>query len=107
METPQPAAISPGGEATRIAASAVAGRVPVDSIDDLVGRLIAEGDMQMTAEGEFGALIEALRRATTMEDVQDILDAFVRAAPGPLRDLLSRSTLAARLAGEVGATIRD
>ncbi|WP_304616966.1 DUF935 domain-containing protein [Paracoccus sp. (in: a-proteobacteria)] len=105
-ETP-PAKVSPGGEATRIAASAVTGRAPVDSIDDLVGRLIAEGDMQMTADGEFGALIEALRRATTMEEVQDILGAFVGAAPGPLRDLLSRSTLASRLAGEVGAAIRD
>lgn len=79
---------------------------PTDSIDALVNELIAGGEMQRAMDGEIGALIEALSMATDMDQVRDILAAFDASSPGPIRSLLSRSTFAARVAGEVGAEIR-
>ncbi|WP_411836713.1 DUF935 domain-containing protein [Paracoccus sp. ME4] len=90
----------------RIAASAVPQQA-ADSVDGLIDQLIAEGDMQQAVEGELGAMLEALRKASSLDEVRDILDAFDQGGPGQLRELLGRATLAARLAGEVGAGITD
>lgn len=79
----------------------------VDAIDALVDELLASGDMQRVMEGEIGGMLEALLAATDMDQVRDILAAFDGAAPDPLQDLLTRATFAARMAGEVGAEIRD
>ena len=80
---------------------------PRDSIDALVDEIIGSGDMQEAMSGEIGALIEALTHATSRDEVRDILAGFEAEPPGPLADLLTRSTFAARIAGEVGAKIRD
>jgi len=103
-----PAAVAPPSpdQPEQIAASRMPGKSR-DSIDQLIDELISGGGMQKAMEGEIGGLLEALARARDMNDVQDILDAFRGAAPGPVFDLLSRSTFAARLAGETGAGIRD
>ncbi len=88
----------------------VASRIepPRDSIDALVEELIAGGEMQRAVSADLGALLEALGRARSFEDVRDILAAFDAAAPEGVNDLLDRATFAARLAGEVGAdTGRD
>lgn len=81
--------------------------LPRDSIDALVDELIAGGGMQEAAQGEFGGLLEALRRARDMDEVRDILDAFDAAEPGPVQEVLAQATFAARLAGETGAPIQD
>lgn len=91
--------------AERQTAARVSDPAPRDSIDVLVDELIGGGEMQRAMEGEVGALIEALTSATDMDQVQDILAAFGAAPPGPVADLLTRSTFAARVAGEVGAKI--
>ncbi len=101
---PQP---DPEVEAERQAASRLAEARARDSIDALVDQLIAEGDMQRAAEADLGPLIEAIRRAADMDEVRDVLATFVDRDPAALVDLLTRSTFAARLAGEVGAPIRD
>jgi len=100
----QPPAFDPATQ--RQAAARENGPAPRDSIDALVDELIQSGDMQEAAEGELGQLIEAIGHATTFEEVQDILAVFTEGAPGALRDLLDRSTFAARVAGEVGAPVR-
>lgn len=79
---------------------------PIDSIDQLVDELLANGDMQKAASEEFGALIEALRSVKDLQEMRDVLDAFAAGNPGPLGELLARSTYAARLAGDLGAQIR-
>ena len=94
-------------EVDRQAASRQSDQVARDSIDALVERLIADGDMQRASEADFGPLIEALRRAADMDEIRDVLVAFVEREPAMLIDLLTRSTFAARMAGEVGAPIRD
>lgn len=99
-----PPAAAPGMD--RVAASR-APAVARDSIDQLIDELIAGGGMQRAMEDEIGDLLEALARARDMNDVQDILTAFRAASPGPVHELLTRSTFAARLAGETGAEIRD
>ncbi|QFQ88258.1 DUF935 family protein [Paracoccus kondratievae] len=96
----------PDPEAERQAASLLTETRSRDSIDALVDQLIAEGDMQRVAEADLGPLIEAIRRAADMDEVRDVLVAFLDRDPAALVDLLTRSTFAARLAGEVGATIR-
>lgn len=101
---PQPPVDTP--DADRQAASRVTSP-PRDSIDDLVDQLIAQGDMQRVMEGEIGTLIEALRRASDLEEIDDILDAYRASGSGPLADLLTNATFAARLAGEVAADIRS
>lgn len=78
-----------------------------DSIDALVDELIEAGDMQRAAEADLGPLIEAVRRASDFDELRDVLHAFIDSDPGALRELLTRSTYAARLAGEVGAPIQD
>lgn len=80
--------------------------LPRDSIDALVDELIAGGGMRKAAEGEFGGLLEALRRAKDFDEVRDILAAYDEGQPGPLHDVLVQSTFAARLAGEAGAPIQ-
>jgi len=94
------------GKPEQIAASSLQGS-PRDSIDQLIDELISGGGMQKAMDGEIGDLLESLARARDVNDVQDILTAFREAAPGPVHDLLTRSTFAARLAGETGADIRD
>lgn len=85
----------------------LAGRTP-DAIDALTGELLAEGDLQEVMDDDFGELLEALGRASSMEQVQDLVGAFSAAGhPAKLQELLTRSTFAARIAGEVGAPIRD
>lgn len=104
---PQADQTPPASPATRRQAAArEPDTVPRDSIDALVDELIQSGDMQEAAEGELGQLIEAIGHATTFEEVQDILAVFTEGAPSALRDLLDRSTFAARVAGEVGAPVR-
>jgi len=90
----------------RQTASLASDQVARDSIDALVDELIETGDLEEAVTGELEGLIEAIRRARSLEEVQDILEAFGAAEPGPVLDLLERSTFAARLAGEVGADIR-
>lgn len=113
-DAPDPVAAPPAPDvapvplpAVRTAASVVTDQSPRDSIDALIGHLIDGGEMQRAMDGEMGALIEAIRHAQDMDDVRDILAAFGKGAPGPVHDLLTRSTYAARLAGEVGAPVRD
>lgn len=106
LAAPPPAIAADDPKVTRIAASRETAPAR-DSIDALVDQLIAEGDLQRAIDGELGAVIEALANARDMDEVRDILDAFRDDAPGQVRDLLTRSTLAARLAGEVRADIRD
>lgn len=97
---------APGRTDRQTAARAVADPAG-DSIDALIDELIGEGTLQQAMTGEIGALLEAIAAATSLEQVQDVLAAFTAAAPGPVADLLTRSTFAARVAGEVGAPIRD
>lgn len=78
-----------------------------DSIDALVDELIASGDLQRTMETEIGGLIEALGNATDFEQVKDILAAFGDMPPGRFAHLLTQSTFAARVAGEIGAQVRQ
>lgn len=80
---------------------------PRDSIDALVDELISGGGMQRAMQSEIGPLLEALTGATDMDQVQDILAAFSASSPGVMADLLTRSTFAARVAGEVGAQIGE
>lgn len=104
---PPAAAVPPtDAAALRIAASRDTAP-PRDSIDALIDQLIWEGEMQRAADSEIGGLIEALRHAQDMDDVKDILAAFYTGQPGGVSELLTRSTFAARLAGEVGAEVRD
>ena len=90
----------------RQTAARVADPGPRDSVEALVDELIQGGDLQRTMEGEIGALLEALAGAADMDQVRDILAVFGAGSPGPVADLLTRSTFAARVAGEVGAGIR-
>lgn len=106
VSAPPPVAVPPPVPTARQLASVV--QPAVDSIDALVDELIAGGDMQAAMEGEIGALLEALEAAADMDDVRDILAAFQGGgASGPVQDLLSGATFAARLAGETGAEVRD
>lgn len=107
---PEPPPVVPPAEAPPPAMRQVASRQADrdgDSIDTLIDELLREGDMQRAMEAEFGELLESLARARDMNEVQDILAVFRDAAPGPVLDLLTRSSFAARLAGETGAGIRD
>lgn len=97
----------PEGETERHAASGLRDSPARDSIDALVDELISEGGMQRAVSTDLGPLIEAIRRATDMDEVRDILDAFTDRGGDALRDLLARSTFAGRIAGEVGAPITD
>lgn len=101
-----PPAPEPQPAADRQAASRTAdGDAPVDAIDKLVDELM--GDMAPKAlQADLGALLEALAGAEDMNQVRDILDAFAQTSPSTTIELLSRSTYAARLAGEVGAEIK-
>lgn len=104
----KPSQVPPSVDETkRQAASKVPAIVARDSIDALVDELIEGGDMQQAVSSELGDLLEALGRATDMGQVQDILSAFETGPPGPMQELLTRSTFAARVAGEVGAKISD
>lgn len=76
---------------------------PRDSIDALIDELVAGGELQDAMASEIGGLIEALSLARDMDEVSDILTAFGAAPSGAMQNLLTRSTFAARLAGEVGA----
>lgn len=96
---------APEGETEHNAASGLS--AARDSIDALVDELISEGGMQRAISADLGPLIEAIRRATDMNEVRDILDAFTDRGGDALRDLLTRSTFAGRIAGEVGAPIAD
>ena len=59
-------------------------------------------------DAEIGPLLEALAGATDFDEVKDILDSFAGEAPSQaFLDLLGRATFAARIAGEVGAEVRD
>ncbi len=80
---------------------------PRDSIEALVAQLAAGGEMQRAMDDDLADLLSAIRRAESMEDVEDILDAYRASDPAAIRELLTRATFAARLAGEVGAPIRD
>ncbi len=104
---PVPARPDPDPETERQAASRLAETRTRDSIDALVDQLIGEGDMQRAVTADLGPLIEAIRRAGTMGEVHDILDAFTDRSLPAVQDLLTRSTFAARVAGEVGAPVRD
>ncbi|MBN8294725.1 DUF935 domain-containing protein [Rhodobacter sp. NTK016B] len=118
LEPPMPPAIRPevpaptsdqmaAGNPSRQTAARQETDRPRDSIDALVDDLIAGGGMQRVMDAEFGALLEALRKAETVEDVQDILVAFDAEDLGAVRELIARSTFAARMAGEAGASIQD
>lgn len=76
---------------------------PRDSIDALIDELIAGGELQDAMASEIGGLIEAVSRARDVDEVNDILAAFGAAPTAAMQDLLTRSTYASRLAGEVGA----
>lgn len=105
-----PPQLPPGADPEPPAARQKAAREPDpprDSIDTLVDELIEGSEMQQVMEGGIGALLEALQLAQDMDEVQDILAAFRDAQPGPLQDLLTRAAFAARLAGDLGAPIRD
>lgn len=79
---------------------------PRDSIDALVAELLQSGDMQEAMSGEVGQMVEALMRATSFDEIKDILAAYDLGKPGPIGSLLEQATFAARVAGEVGAKIR-
>ncbi|NEX47612.1 DUF935 domain-containing protein [Pseudotabrizicola algicola] len=98
--------VNPDPAAIRQTAARVSDIVPRDSVDALVDELIASGDMQEALDGEIGQLIEALGRAGSLDEVQDILAVFNAAPPGPVLDQLEQSTFAARVAGETGAPVR-
>lgn len=102
-EAPQP----PETETERQAASRgdAPARTP-DSIEAMIDELIATGELQRVMDSEIGALLEALTAAASPDEVRDVLEAFEADPPGPFRDLLTRVTFAARLAGEVGAEVR-
>jgi len=109
LPDPEPAAPPPfADDATRTAASRVPDSVPAarDSIVELIDRLIGEGRMQETMTAEIGPLVEALRRASDLEEIDDILDAYRDSTTGLLAELLTEATFAARLAGELAADIR-
>lgn len=93
--------------AVRQAASRLAAPPPRDSIDAMIDAMLASGEVQQVMDGEIGELIEALAAAEDMDQIHDILAAFQDEAPGPVQDLLTRSTFAARVAGEVGALVKD
>ena len=76
---------------------------PRDSIDALIDEVVAGGELQDAMASEIGGLVEALSLARDMDEVSDILAAFGETPTGAMQDLLTRSTFAARLAGEVGA----
>nr|WP_276613132.1 DUF935 family protein [Salipiger aestuarii] len=99
-------ATPPADPPVRIAASRDDTPAPKDSIDALVDALISEGDLEEAMQSEIGPLLEALAGAQSIEEVRDILSAFADdPAAGPMQDLLTRSTYAARLAGELGAQV--
>lgn len=98
-----PAPVAP--DAKRQAASRI--DPPRDSIDAMIDEVMGDGEIQRAMEGEIGALIEALASAQDMDQIRDILAAFEGTAPGAVQDLLTRSTFAARVAGEVGAALKD
>lgn len=105
---PQSGEASSPGETPidRQAASTAPDDAPKDSIDALVDELMLDGELQRVMEGEIGPLLEAIFSAHDFADVQDILEAFSKSAGSPaLQEHLSRSTYAARLAGEVGAKV--
>lgn len=107
---PPPATVPPDPvdqDAKRQTAARAGDPIPGDSIDAMIDALILGGGLQRSAEAEFGELLEALDGARSLEEVRDILDAYRDLPPGQLRDLLSRSTFAARLAGELGAPIQE
>lgn len=93
--------------ALRQTASRMSDEKARDSLDALVDELISNGAMQEAVEADFGQLIEAIGHAGSIEDVEDILDQFRGSHPAAVHELLDRSAYAARLAGEVGAPIRD
>lgn len=113
LKGPAPAASPepprPGDAARQAASRMLASGLPTprDSIDALVDQLVATGEMQRAMEAEMGEMLEALGRAQSLEEVDDILQAFRDGAPGKVQELLTQATFAARLAGEVGAAIRD
>ncbi|WP_182912739.1 DUF935 domain-containing protein [Paracoccus onubensis] len=102
-----PADPDPEKDAARVTAARAHDGPGRDSIDALVDELISGGEMQRALDGEIGALIEALQNARDMDEIRDILNAFGNSAPSQVHDLLTRSTFAARLTGEVGAETRD
>lgn len=93
-------------ETTRQKTSKVDADIDRDSVDAMIDEMLRDGEMQRGISGEIGDLIEALARARDMNDVKDILAAFDAASPGPIQELLTRSTFAARVAGEIGAPLR-
>lgn len=90
------------------AASTLSEAAPKDSIDALVEELMSDGELQKVAEGELAELLDILGSATDFDQVRDILDVFAEGSgSAALREHLSRTTFAARLAGEVGAEVSD
>ncbi|KAA2314547.1 DUF935 domain-containing protein [Puniceibacterium sp. HSS470] len=79
-----------------------------DALDALVDELLAEGMLQEVVEDGFADLLEALGKARSLEQVQDLISTFASDAdPAKLQELLTRSSFTARVAGEVGAPIED
>lgn len=87
----------------RQAASRVGAFAPRDSIEALIDDLIATGDLQQAVSDDIGHLLEAIGRARDMNEVLDIVAAYQDSLPAHLTALLTQSTFAARIAGEVGA----
>jgi phage gp29-like protein len=106
VAAPVPPVTPDAAAVVRQTAAQISDPVQRDSIDALVDELIQSGDLEEAVTNELGDMIEAIGKVRTIEEVQDILAAFDDAVPGGVRELLDRSTYAARLAGEVGAPVR-
>ncbi|MGB0912007.1 MAG: phage portal protein family protein, partial [Phaeobacter italicus] len=101
---PPPSELPP--QDIRQAASLVQDVSAKDSLDALVRDLLADGALQQIAAQELAEILDALGSAQDFDQVQDILEVFAQGGTSPaLQDRLSRATLSARMAGEVGAQI--
>lgn len=79
-----------------------------DAISKFVDQLVESGAAPTAAADMIAPIVEALDQAESFEDAAAALDGLSLSdqALEPLRDLLAQSTFAARIGGEVGASIR-
>lgn len=74
-----------------------------DPIRALIDELIGDGRMLGAARSEIGSLVEAIRKASSFEDIEDLLDQAGLDAPSQgMRELLARGMFSARMSGEMG-----
>lgn len=99
---------APPQDQRQLAAREIEGPQPMDAIDLLVEELMREGAADAAMEEDFASLLEAISRASDFDQVRDLIEGFPDSAvPANLQELLTRTTFAARVAGEVGAPIED